>query len=99
MLSTRLLSLFSILAAFFTLASVAAADDNNKLRIGITKKVAAEDCPVKSARGDTLKIHYTGLLEDGKIFDSSLLRGIPFEFQLGKGQVIKGWDQGLVGYV
>ena len=40
-------------------------------------------------------MHYTGLLESGKQFDSSIGRG-PFDFQLGAGQVIKGWDQGLL---
>lgn len=47
--------------------------------------------------GDTLRVHYTGWLENGTKFDSSLDRGEPIEFVLGKGEVIAGWEQGLVG--
>jgi protein-disulfide isomerase len=47
--------------------------------------------------GDTVSVHYVGTLASGKEFDSSRKHGNPFEFQVGQGRVIKGWEQGLIG--
>jgi peptidylprolyl isomerase len=49
----------------------------------------------QAVAGKTVKVHYSGFLEDGKMFDSSVERGQPLSFPLGQGRVIKGWDEGI----
>ena len=62
------------------------------LRIIIKKKGDGK----KPQPGQTISAHYTGYLEDGTIFDSSHKRNQPFEFPVGMGRVIKGWDDGFM---
>ena len=59
----------------------------------IDELVGPGDAPEKGKR---VKVHYTGRLTDGKKFDSSVDRGDPFEFTIGVGQVIRGWDEGVM---
>jgi FKBP-type peptidyl-prolyl cis-trans isomerase len=47
--------------------------------------------------GDTITVHYIGAFLDGRVFESSYATGRPYRFQLGAGQVIRGWDQGIPG--
>lgn len=70
------------------------ANTVSELNIETTKE-GTGDRVVKS--GDTISVHYTGRLTDGTKFDSSVDRGMPFTFTIGAGQVIKGWDEGLLG--
>ncbi|XP_025212205.1 peptidyl-prolyl cis-trans isomerase FKBP2 isoform X3 [Theropithecus gelada] len=89
----RVLTVLSICLS--AVATATGAEGKRKLQIGVKKRV--DHCPIKSRKGDVLHMHYTGKLEDGTEFDSSLPQNQPFVFSLGTGQVIKGWDQGLLG--
>jgi FKBP-type peptidyl-prolyl cis-trans isomerase FkpA len=71
----------------------APAGTEKELKIEELKAGTGEE----AVSGKSVSVHYTGWLTDGKEFDSSRKSGQPFTFQLGAGQVIPGWDQGVAG--
>nr|ODN91075.1 FK506-binding protein 2 [Cryptococcus depauperatus CBS 7841] len=84
-----------LLALLASLSLAFAFISADRLQIGV--KYVPDECPLKTRKGDRLSMHYTGTLaKDGTKFNSSLDRNQPFEFTLGAGQVIKGWEQGLL---
>jgi rhodanese-related sulfurtransferase len=82
--------LFLIFGLFFSIftSSVVA-----ELKI----ETIANGTGAKAEVGMLVSVHYTGKLEDGTVFDSSIPRGQPFKFTLGQRQVIQGWEQGVLG--
>ena len=86
---------------FFNSATGAGGSTSSDAQVSPTTGVMVKDEVVGQGSvvepGDILTAHYVGTLEDGKVFDSSLDRGTPITFTIGVGQVIRGWDEGLMG--
>jgi len=72
--------------------------NNNVQEIqGMKIETLKEGIGEEAKNGDVVSVHYVGTFENGTKFDSSIDRGTPFSFTLGAGQVIKGWDLGVLG--
>ena len=91
-------NLFYTLTLLLFITHVMALPPERTTPSGLTIKVLKEGTgDTKVGYGDKVSVHYTGTLTNGKKFDSSVDRKQPFTFQIGAGQVIKGWDQGVKG--
>ena len=101
--SIVLILLAAFLAASGSLWAWASDPQDKKDEKVITTKSGLKYVELKEGTGDeakagqTVEVHYTGWLKDGTKFDSSKDRNKPFEFKLGAGKVIKGWDEGVAG--
>jgi FKBP-type peptidyl-prolyl cis-trans isomerase len=77
-------------------SKAAKASDTVTTASGLKYIVIKKGNGVKPKAGQEIQVNYTGKFLDGKVFDSSIPRGQPFSFKVGAGQVIKGWDEGLL---
>ena len=85
------------MSATATTEAPAAASQEVTMASGLKYQELAVGTGPEAAAGKSVSVHYTGWLTDGTKFDSSVDRGQPFQFQLGAGQVIRGWDEGVAG--
>ena len=94
-----------ILGAIVVVAVAIYATQNNDIKQppqnmnkqGVEIEILKKGTGTAAKNGDAVSVHYVGTLGNGVKFDSSIDRGVPFEFTLGAGQVIPGWDVGVEG--
>ena len=91
----KFVTLILMIAVFFSIMEAKSRKGFFTTDSGLQYKITKKGIGIQPQKGDRVKVHYTGKLQNGEIFDSSLKRGKPFEFELGAGRVIKGWDEGI----
>lgn len=95
------LPLAALCGLLLALSDTTAQDKNEPKIVKTDSGLKYQELKVGSGdeakKGDTVEVHYTGWLTNGKKFDSSVDRNKPFSFSLGAGMVIKGWDEGVQG--
>lgn len=83
------------LALFIMVIPMISQGKEKTLNSGLKIETIKEGIGPTPKKGQHVTVHYTGTFEDGTKFDSSRDRGTPFTFPIGKGRVIKGWDEGV----
>lgn len=97
-MTKRLILLLSLTLLLFSICQAEEeAPPTVTTKSGLQYQVLTAGSGAEAKAGQTVKVHYTGWLTDGTKFDSSVDRGQPFEFDLGAGMVIPGWDEGVAG--
>jgi len=96
-LSLITLSLFLCFSCFNDKKTGSAQSSQVKNIDGMIIEILKEGQGPEAVNGKTAVVHYKGTLTNGKEFDSSYSRNMPFPFQLGAGRVIEGWDKGVLG--
>ena len=94
-----ILSVITLTITTMSCSSARVAKTNFKTESGlIITDITLNDIGQIAMSGNKVQVHYVGTLMDGTKFDSSRDRGSPFKFTIGKGEVIKGWDEGVMNF-
>ncbi len=94
------MKLYLLLILVYTVALSGCSKEEKDMvttQSGLKYKDVVIGTGAEAVKGKNVWVHYTGTLQDGKKFDASYDRGEPIGFQLGAGQVIKGWEEGIAG--